>query len=247
VTVVLALVCSDGVVIGSDSQITESDRGLSFPAQKLHPMGECAAWGGSGARGVLNDLKPILSDSAAAILEAPDIGDELQERVLPIYKKHYDNYIPDVPGEGDGGGVSAYLLAAGVSQGQKWIVEINPNGLIGRYEDVGFHAIGSGAPMAQQAGALLSHFRMTERDVEYGVVGVVRVLSALALTSPSVGGPFSVAKIREEGAHHLDEEELAEAQERADRWRQLEQEALDHLFDDRAGRSRKTTKATKAS
>ena len=230
-TVVLAVACSDGVVIGADSQITESDRGLSFPAQKLHPLGCCAAWGGSGARGVLNDLRPLLQESATAILEAPDIGDELQERVLPVFKKHYKNYIPDVPGEDGGGGVSAYLLAAGYSQGGPWIVEINPNGLIGRYEDVGFHAIGSGAPMAQQAGALLSHFRMTTRTVEYGVVGVVRVLEALERTSPSVGGPFSVAYIREEGAHHLDEKEIAKALKDSQRWRDLEQEALDRLFD----------------
>ncbi|EWM66105.1 MULTISPECIES: proteasome protein [unclassified Micromonospora] len=230
-TVVLAVVCSDGVVIGADSQITESDRGLSFPAQKLHPLGDCAAWGGSGARGVLNDLRPLLQDSATAILEAPDIGGELQERVLPVFKKHYENYIPDVPGEGSGGGVSAYLLAAGFSQGGPWIVEINPNGLIGRYEDVGFHAIGSGAPMAQQAGALLSHFRMTARTVEYGVVGVVRVLEALEQTSPSVGRPFSVACIREEGAHHLDEKEIAKALKDVQRWRDLEQKALDRLFD----------------
>ncbi|MGA4685931.1 proteasome protein [Micromonospora sp. AB353] len=230
-TVVLAVVCKDGVVIGADSQITESDRGLSFPAQKLHPLGDCAAWGGSGARGVLNDLRPLLQDSATAILEAPDIGGELQERVLPVFKKHYEKYIPDVPGEGAGGGVSAYLLAAGFSQGGPWIVEINPNGLIGRYEDVGFHAIGSGAPMAQQAGALLSHFRMTTRTVEYGVVGVVRVLEALEQTSPSVGGPFSVACIREEGAHHLDEKEIAKALKDVKRWRDLEQEALDRLFD----------------
>ncbi|MGC5050947.1 proteasome protein [Micromonospora sp. DT48] len=230
-TVVLAVVCSDGVVIGADSQITDSARGLSFPARKLHPLGSHAAWGGSGARGVLNDLRPLLEDSATAILEAPDIGDELQDRVLPVFKKHYEKYIPNVPGEDDGGGVSAYLLAAGYSQDKPWIVEINPNGLIGRYEDVGFHAIGSGAPMAQQAGALLSHFRMIKRSVEYGVVSIVRVLEALDRTSPSVGGPFSVAAIREEGAHHLDEKEIAKALKDAKRLRELEQEALDRLFD----------------
>ena len=180
----------------------------------------------------VDDSKQLrVQDSATAILEAPDIGDELQERVLPVFKKHYENYIPDVPGEGGGGGVSAYLLAAGYSQGGPWIVEINPNGLIGRYEDVGFHAIGSGAPMAQQAGALLSHFRMTTRTVEYGVVGVVRVLEALDQTSPSVGGPFSVAYIREGGAHHLDEKEIAKALKDSQRWRDLEHEALDRLFD----------------
>jgi proteasome beta subunit len=230
-TVVLAVVCSDGVVIGSDSQITESSRGMSFPAQKLHPLGECAAWGGSGARGVLEDLRPILDGDAPAILEAPNIGDEIQERVVPILKKHYANYIDEVPGDGDGGGVSAYVLAAGVSQGKKWIVEINPNGLIGRYDDVGFHAIGSGAAMAQQAGALLSHFRMTERSVDHGVVGVVRVLDALATTSPSVGGPISVARIVEEGAHHLSDKEIEKVRKDAERWQQREQEVLDTLFD----------------
>ncbi|WP_380169534.1 hypothetical protein [Jannaschia sp. R86511] len=230
-TVVLAAVCSDGVVIGSDSQITESSRGMSFPAQKLHPLGECAAWGGSGARGVLEDLRPILDGDAAAILEAPNIGDEIQERVVPILKKHYANYIDEVPGEGSGGGVSAYVLAAGVSQGKRWIVEVNPNGLIGRYDDVGFHAIGSGAAMAQQAGALMSHFRMTERSVDHGVVAVVRVLDALAETSPSVGGPIDVARIVEEGAHHLTEKEIEKARKDAARWMTREQEVLDTLFD----------------
>ena len=40
VTVVLALRCADGLVIASDSQITDPGRGLSYPAQKLHPLGK---------------------------------------------------------------------------------------------------------------------------------------------------------------------------------------------------------------
>ncbi len=228
-TVVLAVICSDGVVIGSDSQITESSRGMSYPAQKLHPLGNRAAWGGSGARGVLSDLEPLLDTDAEAIMEAPSIADAIQERVIPVLKKHYASYIPDVPGEGDGGGVSAYLLAAGVSQGKRWIVEVNPNGLTGRYDDIGFHAIGSGAAMAQQAGALLSHFRMMERTVAHGVVGVVRVLDARHdLTS--VGGPIDVARITDEGAHHLTEKEVERARKDVARWEKAEQGALDGLF-----------------
>jgi len=42
-TVVRALRCADGVVLGSDSQITDGARGLSYPAQKLHPFGDNAA------------------------------------------------------------------------------------------------------------------------------------------------------------------------------------------------------------
>lgn len=229
-TVVLSVVCADGVVIASDSQITESDRGMSYPAQKLHPLGGCAAWGGSGARGVLHDLESAFAEAAESVLQATDIGKALQELTLPVFKRHYANYIEDVPGEGSGGGISAYVLAAGYSQGEKWIVEINPNGLVGHYADIGFHAIGSGAPMAQQAGALLSHFRMTERSVDHGVVAAVRVLDALAVTSPSVGGPIDVARIVEEGAHHLSDDEVAQAREDSARWADLEQKALDQLF-----------------
>ena len=42
-TVVFALRCADGIVLGADSQITDSARGLSYPAQKLHPFGATAA------------------------------------------------------------------------------------------------------------------------------------------------------------------------------------------------------------
>lgn len=229
-TVVLAVRCEDGLVIAADTQITESDRGMSFPAQKLHPLGERAAWGGSGARGVLGDLAVDLSEHAGAVLEAPDVGRALQARALPIFKHHYDNFIEDVPGEEVEGSPSVYVLAAGFSNDQPWIVEINPTGLIGRYEDVGFHAIGSGAPMAQQAGALLAHFRMVERPVRYGVMGAVRVLDALAITSPSVGGPIDIARISPDGAHHLDDDEIAEARDDVAAWERKEHQVLDDLF-----------------
>ena len=52
-TVVLAMRCADGLVLAADSQSTDADRGLSYPARKLHHLGDHAAWGGSGARAVL--------------------------------------------------------------------------------------------------------------------------------------------------------------------------------------------------
>ncbi|HSK22261.1 MAG TPA: hypothetical protein VK906_03755 [Egicoccus sp.] len=230
-TVVLAVRCKDGLVIGADSQITEKDRGMTFPAQKLHPLGDHAAWGGSGARGVLGELAADLEAKSEQIIASEDVGKEIQACALPIFRHHYDNFIEDVPGMEDGGTPSAYVLAAGYSGETPWIVEINPTGLIGRYEDVGFHAIGSGAPMAQQAGALLAHFRVVERPVRYGVLAIVRVLEALSLTSPSVGGPLDVARITPEGAYHLSDEEINEVKQEVERWEDREREVLDTLFD----------------
>jgi proteasome beta subunit len=231
VTVVLAVRCEDGLVIGSDSQITESDRGMSYPARKLHSLGSGAAWGGSGARSVLHDLEIIFDEEAEEIVGSRDVARSLQERVVPVLRHHYDLFIPAVPGEEVQGTPSAYVLAAGYSHGAPFIVKVDPTGLVGRYEEVGFHAIGSGAPMAQQAGALLGHFQMAERDVGYGVVAMVRVIDALAVSQPMVGGPLNVCRITPEGAEHLDDEEIDAVREDVQRWKDAEEEALDSLFD----------------
>lgn len=230
-TVVLALRCGDGLVMASDSQITDPVRGLSYPAQKLHPLGKHAAWGGSGSRAVLHDLERVFGAEADAIVEAPDVGRALQERVLPVLEHHYSTFISDVPGGKPGATPSTYVLAAGYAGGLPFIVDIDPHGLIGHHEVTGFQAVGSGAPMAQQAHALLANFRMVERGVDHGVVAALRVLDALDASSPSVGGPMDICRITPDGAQHLDEEAIAQVRRRVDRWIELEQRALDELFD----------------
>jgi proteasome beta subunit len=231
VTVVIALRCEDGLVLGSDSQVTESDRGMSYPTRKLHPLGDHAAWGGSGARSVLHDLEVLFEDEAAEIVGARDVAHALQERMVPILKRHYELFIPEIPGERVEGTPSAYLLAAGYSHGDPFIVKVDPTGLVGRYEEIGFHAIGSGAPMAQQAGALIGHYRMEQRNVDYGLLAVVRVLDALRMSQPMVGGPLNLVRITEDGASHLDDDRIEELREQVERWKDEDQHVLDRLFD----------------
>lgn len=229
-TVVLALRCANGIVVASDSQITDSGRGLSYPAQKLHALGSHAAWGGSGSRATLYDVEKIFDTEADAIVEAKDVGHALQERVLPVFKHHYANFITEVPGQKSAGTPATYVLAAGYSGDVPFIVDLDPNGLIGHYEEIGFQAVGSGAAMAQQAHALLSHFRMTERDVDYGVVAALRVLDALDASSPSVGAPMDVCRITPDGARHFTSAEVDEVRVQVTRWVELERQALDRLF-----------------
>ncbi|BBZ61668.1 Ntn hydrolase family protein [Mycolicibacterium monacense] len=232
-TVVIALRCADGIVLGADSQITEPARGLTYPAQKLHGLGKRAAWGGSGSRAVLYDLEQLFDAQPETIVEAKDVGRALQARVVPVLEHHYDNFIEKVPGESASGATPAtYVLAAGYSDGEPFIVDIDPHGLIGHYEETGFHAVGSGAPMAQQARALLANFRMSERPVQYGVAAALRVLDALDESSPTVGGPMDICRITaDEGAEHLSEDKVAEVRDSVRRWQDLERRALDGLFD----------------
>lgn len=230
-TVVLALRCADGIVLASDSQITDPARGLSYPAQKLHALGTHAAWGGSGSRAALYDIEQIFNDEAEAVLEAKNIGHALQSRVLPVLKHHYDTFIPEVPGQEKAGTPATYVLAAGYAGDVPFIVDLDPNGLVGHHEETGFQAVGSGAPMAQQAHALLSHFRMTEREIDYGVVAALRVLDALDASSPSVGGPMDICRITPDEAKHLNEDEVEDVRRQVNRWVELEHQALDRLFD----------------
>ncbi|HET9871614.1 MAG TPA: hypothetical protein VFP89_03330 [Propionibacteriaceae bacterium] len=96
-TVVLALRCADGIVLGADSQVTDSARGLSYPSQKLHPFGGTAGWGGSGARAVLMELEEVFDSCATAVLGAENVGRAVQERVIPLLRHHYDTFIERVP------------------------------------------------------------------------------------------------------------------------------------------------------
>jgi proteasome beta subunit len=229
-TVVLALRCRDGIVLAADSQITDSARGLSYPSQKLHPLGETAAWGGSGARAVLTEVEQAFNANAAALLSSDNLGRAVQERVVPLLRFHYENFIEQVPGEKTSGATPAtYVLTAGYANGTPFIVDIDPHGLIGLYDEVGFHAIGSGAAMAQQAGALLSHFSMTERDVDHGVLAAVRVLDALRITSPSIGGPVDVYRMTPDAAVALSEDDIERVRDRVREWARLEAEVLDRL------------------
>jgi proteasome beta subunit len=231
VTVVLALRCADGVVLASDSQITDPGRGLTYPAQKLHTLGTHAAWGGSGSRAVLYDIEQIFTDEPDAILESKNVGHALQSRILPVLKHHYANFIADVPGQESGGTPATYVLAAGFIGDAPFIIDVDPNGLIGHHEETGFQAVGSGAPMAQQAHALLAHFRMSERAVDYGVLAALRVLDALDASSSSVGGPMDICRITRDGARHLTDDEVEDVRRQVNRWIELEHKALDELFD----------------
>jgi proteasome beta subunit len=155
----------------------------------------------------------------------------VQEQVVPVLRRHYEQFVPEVPGEQQSGATPAtYVLAAGYAEGRPFIVDIDPHGLIGRYEEVGFHAVGSGSAMAQQAGSLLAHFRMTERDVDYGVVAAVRVLDTLRVTSPSIGGPVDIYRLTPDGAQALSEKEIERVRKQVRHWAELESKALDQLF-----------------
>ena len=67
--------------------------------------------------------------------------------------------------------------------------------------------------------------------MDYGVVAALRVLDALDATSPSVGAPMDICRITSDGARHFSLDEVEVVRRQVKRWVELENEALDQLFD----------------
>ena len=72
---------------------------------------------------------------------------------------------------------------------------------------------------------------IVKNNVDYGVVAALRVLDALDATSPSVGAPMDICRISPDGARHLSPDEVEGVRNQVSRWVELENRALDELFD----------------
>lgn len=235
-TVVFALRCEGGLVMAADSQATEADYGVSYEVDKIHRLHERALWGGSGSRAVLQDLRSQLTETAPQVASADHLGQALQEQVGPILRAHYAAYIEDVPGEAQPSSTpTVHLLAAGYdAAGATWIVELDPHSALRRYEDLGFHAIGSGAALARQASVLLAHFDVPSQSLDHGLMIAVRVLDAISSTALAVGGPPNVWRVTTAGADRLQDEEIEAVRAEVDAWKQGEREALARILGNRS-------------
>lgn len=226
-TLVIALLCQDGVILASDSQSTEMTGAVRFDVPKVFPLTSRALWGGSGMVQVIRDIG-IALDKARPALEAgvPEIGQALAELVGPELVRHYNNYVqvpmtnPNPP--------RTSLLACGFShQTGGWIVEVDENNAYSHYGDRGFHAIGSAAGFAQLANALMAHFQVKDKPLNLGKLVAYRAMDTAINTSAyGVGPPIQMWTVEAAGVHQLSADELAELRASVGGWMALESATL---------------------
>ena len=113
--------------MASDSQITDGGR-VELPCAEAAPPRLARRVGRLGSRAVLYDVEQIFNAEADTVVEAKDIGHALQERLLPVFKHHYANFIQDVPGQKSAGTPATYVLAAGYSGDVPFIVDLLQTG-----------------------------------------------------------------------------------------------------------------------
>jgi 20S proteasome alpha/beta subunit len=225
VTLIVAIGCSDGVVLAADSAVSDAELGIKQPGEKLRRIGEHPIlFGFSGDVGLLQKVEENLQKykpkSTLKQLRA-HIKGLVCEELQASAKWHvpYPHSVFEKP-------PPAIFLFAGVLDGRPWILEIERDGRDTVYgDDLGnFAAIGSGKPWAQ---AIFRPHLYTPRSLGVAQVMAYRVLDdSIALAAGWLASPIHIHTLDSAGDFNKlppDDKNLSKI---CDMWREIERESL---------------------
>lgn len=225
-TLVVAIGCSDGLVMAADSASSE-DCGTKQPVDnKIKRLGNLPlVYGTSGSVGVIQKIDEGLA--GFTIKNKPyRTSQELKRLVVPVLKEALENHVsyPQAPYNSP---PCAITLFAWVQDGKPWILEIERNGNDQFYgPDLGhFAAIGSGKQLAQ---AIFRPHLATPRDLTAGRVLAYRVLGdAIALAAGGLGEPIHIFAVGLNGdVHKIENGERKAIRDTCELWRAVERDSL---------------------
>jgi proteasome beta subunit len=228
-TLVVAVGCSDGVVMAADSASTDAETGIKQPSEKIFPLaGQRIIYGGSGDVGLFQKLQADISGFSQKATLA-ETRRALQRKIVPILKHAVEMHVP-IREPGFHTPPTATLLFAGLTQEKTpWILEIERDARDTVYgDDLGnFAAIGSGKPLAQ---AIFRPHLPAERDVDKGKLLAHRVVcDAISLASHSLALPVQMYVLRVgcSAPEKIEEDEMNRLADSCELWRNIERESLD--------------------
>jgi len=234
-TLVIAIGCSDGVVIGAASASTEED--LKQPIDKIRRIpGVPLLYGGAGDWSLLQKLDAALR-SLQMKGNLKKTRQEIRKLTAPEHsesKKHHVAY-PEMPRHQPPVGI---LLFAGVLDRKPFILELEKDNTDTVYDERlgSFAAIGSGKSLAH---ARFRPHLNTERDLILGKYFAYRVLDdAIQLAAMGLGYPINIQTVSLDGTvEKVEAAEREHIQAWCEGWRQLEREAVEDMLTGDWGKS----------
>ena len=226
-TLIIALACKEGLVFAADSQATEVAPGspTRFPVNKIKTLGSSILWAGSGDQGLFQRIEEAFANQRTSWQQSiSDLRNILREVTVAVVKRSLENTAP-IPGTQDwhqGG-----LIFCGYTQQSHWILEVLTSGRDTRYEERGFHAIGSGTVYAQVAQAMLAHYDIRSLTLEEATKIAYRVMdSAIQVAAALIGPPIRIATITQGQIQVLSDDQLQAVGDSVELWKRLEVETL---------------------
>jgi ATP-dependent protease HslVU (ClpYQ) peptidase subunit len=230
-TLILAVACSDGVVLSGDSASSDFEIGTKQPYRKIRSVGNLPiVWGGSGSSGLLQHVETALNSLTAFKATPHKTRQEIKKLIFPVLKESKDLHVT-YPQYGFDKPPIAILLICFIQDSKPWILEIERDCQDTMYgEDLGnFAAIGSGKPWAQ---AFFRPHLNTKRDLRLGKIFSYRVLEdSINLASGGLAFPVHMSYISSSGeTSSADTSELSGISKTCELWRELERDAVGKLL-----------------
>jgi len=229
VTLVLALICTDGILMASDGQSTFTTVAgpMRLPSEKIRPLGNRILWGGSGDVGLLQKIGVVIGDIPDNNLGRPitKLRPEIRAKVWGDQKDAAEKYLPirkEFPTP------TAHVLFAGHDKERPWILEIDPNGTDTQLEEYGFASVGSGAHFVY---AVLSGFGKQPWTLKTGKIACYKVVhEAINVAAFGLGPPIQIWELPKGGAPRcLAETEIHAIRDTYEGWTQVQLEELGQL------------------
>ena len=250
-TVVIGIICSDGVIIATDSQTTSGN--VALPAIKARTInGAAAVWSAAGSVYVIEEVQAALAAKVETQLQNdgenkwkrmfsdPDVNairehfaNVVRSAMRSCYEAAMPGYIPPEfpPGQHMFG---TDFLFSGIGHDEKFLLEIASDGQMNWHTDRGFYAMGSGGEFATVAMELMKPYvQTTPLDLKLGQIVAYRTIETTCDVSAGlVSGPVQMVVADSNGARVLTKEDLYDVQELVERWKLLERNLFLSLLGD---------------
>jgi proteasome beta subunit len=228
-TLILGIVCNDGIIMAADSAATDLEAGTKQLSDRkiVHLPKQHCLMGISGDVGLgqkihnrVEKMHPGFKDVAKFRFE---LKKEIVEELNAAIKIHapYPDRLSQTP-------PAAICIAAGYIEGRPYLIEYEKNGGDTNYAEkelMGFVAIGSGKGLAH---ALFRPFLAQSRDLSVGKVIAYRVLSdAISVSAHYLAEPIHMYCMTPDGTVQvLSDGEKAQYNTTCALWRRMEFDSL---------------------
>lgn len=240
-TVALGLVCSDGVLVASDSMA--SDGPVASNAVKVHAFEhQPIVWTASGSVFVIEEAALQLVELEKQVGQNAAVQGAFGEPNLPVIRQNVANCLKQTMAQCYGSALPfganqqvngnhpfiTDFVVAGYAQAKPYLLEVARDGQVNWHTDAGFYAIGSGGAFAAVAQGLMKHYLDAgPLPLQYGMQLAYRTIeTACDVSSMFVRTPVQVAIVDKNGARVLDHGEIEQLKDEVMGWKQLERDAL---------------------
>lgn len=241
-TLVIAVICKDGIVMGSDSHIANADD-TKGEGRKIHRLGTSGLIGWAGEYEIAQKSIVILEKQAKTVQDT-GLSDAVVKKMRTSLVRMVRSEIGLRSGiEGDPEIVADryiganMLIAASGPDGKAKLLHIGPTCRAEFEDETGYSAIGSGSTLAfPQMQNMAERFSMRDMDSEDTMKIVYRAIREVSKRSDTVGGPVDMWVAGNDGrVTHVDKVKIAELEQFYQGWMKLEASLFEHIRKMRGG------------